>query len=215
MKVMNLQEIKYSDFKKALTYEFVQDNLYAICCDSFSKEDPLGSLFQVMSLLKSPNRGEVFWKNVNVKKLSPSLYRSNMVTIIDKNNIALGNMRVFDFLKYSTDDFKNLYVENMEYIDYLELIYILVKEFGFDKKKMKLKIKNLTAEERWQLKIVESLLKGSELLLINKTLDSYKNELQEFCFDSLRQMIKKYNQCVVIFTEKREIAFKTDYLIDI
>ncbi|VXC59283.1 hypothetical protein BACI349Y_850011 [Bacillus sp. 349Y] len=138
-----------------------------------------------------------------------------MITIILEENILLENMKVIKYLKYSTNNFRNLYFGNVEYMDYLELVYSLLQEFGFDKKKLNLKIKTLDIRDKWKLKLVETLLKGSEVLLIYKTLDYHEEEFLNFCNASLRQIVEKYKLCVITFTTKEKISNEMDHLINI
>lgn len=214
MSILELQGIKYSDYKRELTYEFNKGNLYALYCES-PEDDELETLFKIMTYLVLADRGTYFWENINIKKLTPSLYRSNMISVISEKNTCFDEMKTLNFLKYSTDNFQKLDIQNIEFVDYLELIYGLAEEWGIDEKKMNTKIKKLNNQDKWQVKLIESLLKGSNVLLINKTLDYYDNEQLDFFFQSLNQMAKKYNQCIIVFTEKKEIAYKLDYLINI
>lgn len=215
MNKIKLQEIKYASDKNELTYQFNRHNIYTILSKSNSNDDSVNPLFQIMAKLKIAKRGIYFWDDIDTNKLDGSTFRSNMITIIDEDNEMISDMKVLKYLKYVTDDFRKLYFDNIEFVDYLELIYDLLKGFGFDKDKMKLKIKDITTEERWNLKIVESLLKGSELLLIDKTLDTYDEQLQFQCFDKLRKITQEYNQCVILFTQETNLFLQSDYQITI
>lgn len=214
MSVLKLQEVKYSDDKRALSYEFIPGKLYSIFNNNTNNEH-LTSLFHVIANLRLPPRGEVLWRNIDIKKLNPSMYRSNMVTIIPESNTFVRNMKVINYLKYVTNNFESLYDKTIEFIDYLELVYSLFEEFGFNKESMKKRIKKLDHLGKWQLKLVETLLTGNEVLLINRTLDFYDEELLNFCINSLYQMVEKYNLCVITFTEREDIASKLGYQINL
>src|SRR5690625_4964190 len=215
MNVFKLKEVKYSDHKRELSYEFNHGKLYSIYDDS-SNGRALRLLFQIFTYTKLPSRGEVFWRDVKVNKLNPTSYRNNMVTIVFKKNTLLKNIRVINYLKYVTNNLENLYIGNVEFIDYLQLVNDLLQEFGFDKKKMRTKIKKLDSIDRCHLKLVESLLKGSNVVLIYITLDFIHDAKQlDFYINSLYLIVEKYNLCVITFTEREDISNKMNYLINI
>lgn len=215
MSILKLQKVKYSEDRKELSCSFTNGKLYSVYCHDLKNEVILHDLFQVLAYFKLPYRGSFLCGDVNIKKLNPTTYRSKVITITTENNTFLENMKVIDYLKYVTNNFENTYDEKVEFIDYLEYIYSLLFEFGLDKKKLKTKIKKLNRYERWQLKLIESLLKGSEVLLLNKTLDCYEKELLDFCIRSLKNLVGNYDICVITFTEEEEVSNKMDYVINI
>lgn len=215
MSIFKLQKVKYSDNEKELSCCFTNGKLYSVYCYDLKNDGILQDLFQVLAYLKLPYRGSFLCGGVNIRKFNPTTYRSKVITIATENNTFLENMKVIDYLKYVTNNFENTYDGKVELVDYLELIYNLLFEFGLDKKKLKTKIKKLNRYERWQLKLIESLLKGSDVLLLNKTLDGYDKEILEFRITSLQNLVENYDICVIILTEEEEFSNKMDYVINI
>lgn len=215
MSILELQKVKYSEDRKELSCCFANGKLYSVYCNESRNVCVLQDLFQVLAYLKLPYRGSFLCSGVNIRKFNPTTYRSKVITITTENNTFLENMKVIDYLEYVTNNFENTYDGKIEFIDYLELIYNLLFEFGLDKKELKTKIKKLNRYERWQLKLIESLLKGSDVLLINKTLECYDKELLDFCISSLQKLAENYGICVITFTQEEEVSNKMDYVINI
>lgn len=213
MNIMTLNKLKFSESDQDITYEFVEGYIYAIYKEPLVANNNLKSLANSISYLNVPIRGSCNWKGIDIRKFNPSSYRKNMISIIKDITYGFENMSVIKFLKYSTNNFENMNIDDIESIDYLHLIHNFLEEFGFDNIKINSKIRKLSLKEQWKLRLALTVLRGNELLLIDKTIDNYDKKFQLDCFHDLRQMIEKYHLCVIIITENDDIANNSDYLI--
>lgn len=210
MNKLKIENVILSECDNEITLEFLTGKVYLIHSRNTNQE-----MFEFISLLKTPINGNIFLNEININCFNSSVYRQNLVTIIDESNSFIKNIKVMKYLKMVTNNFRNTKSSELEFVDNAELIYNLLKKFGFNKTIFNKRIKDLNEVEKWQLKIVESLLKRTKILIVYKTLDFYDDEMSNFCIDSLQNMVEKHNQCVLIFSNKQNLLNKIDNSINI
>ncbi|MHC5268838.1 hypothetical protein ACYSNO_06645 [Enterococcus sp. LJL98] len=201
MNKLTIENLILTDNTNEINLEFLTGDIYIIS-STHSNDSNLNEIFNLIGYFKTTSTGKIYLNEIDIRQFDPLIYRKNMITIADEKNSFIQNLKVMEYLKLVTDNFYNVILYDDSSIDNYTLVNTLLEDFKFNNTVLKKSIKNLKEIEKWNLKIVESLLKGSKFLIIYKTLDYFNDEIRFQAIQTLNKLLEKYNLGILIFSSK-------------
>lgn len=163
-------------------------------------EDESGktSLLRVLAKLEKPTKGEVYIKDIPLKKLN---YKTDISAgYIPATPVFLDKKTVYENFKYILKE-RGLSESEIE-----SKINETLIEFSIEKLK-DTKIKDLSLEEKYVLSFIRLSFRELELLMIDNIFDQISVETQEAVIEMIKRL-KKKNTTLIVATTKPEIAQK-------
>lgn len=198
---LKVEEVDMLKNNKQLTIEFESEHSYLLYAETENAEN-LQILYEYLSHLKTPANGNIYINDININYFSTSSYIKNIVTIIDGNNSLIQkNRAIMSYLLMATNDFMNVKQETLESVSSFDIIDLLIQEFEWDCELLKKRTKALDDVEKWKIKILETIVKKSKVLIVYKTLDLYPTEIIDFCIECLEVLLERYHLCIIILSE--------------
>jgi ABC-type lipoprotein export system ATPase subunit len=217
---MNKNILKIKNIKKVFNHKNGKVEIFKNISIDVKKGDlvalvgPSGSgkstLLNMISLLDKPDSGEIFFNDINLKKLNDH----------EKNNIRKKNISMIFQNNNLLNDFTA--IENV-------IMPLIIR--NEDKKKSYLKAKSilsgfklsnrynhfpdeLSGGEQQRVAIARALISDTDLILADEPTGNldFKTSLEIF---SYFLKLKKLNKTIIFATHNREIANKADYKLSI
>lgn len=184
-----------------LSYKFYKGNIYSICGENGCGKS---SLINIITNIYQNYKGLVLVDDINIKHIDNYYYRENNICIIEQNPIIF-NGNFFDNVCIKLKDNTNF--DNIELEESLDLIYKSL-QVKYNDKNLNISNNILSGGEKQKLSLVRSLLKKSDIYI----LDEPTNALDSLSIKYLKKYLRalKKNSIVIIITHSNEF----DELID-
>ncbi len=163
-------------------------------------EDESGktSLLRVLAKLEKPSKGNVYIKDIPLKKLN---YKTDISAgYVPATPVFLERKTVYENFKYILKErgFSESEIEN-------KINNVLI-EFSIEKLKDQ-KVSELTLEEKYVLSFIRLSFRELELIMVDNIFDNISEGTQEAIFNLIKQL-KTKNTTLLLATTKPEIASK-------
>ncbi len=163
-------------------------------------EDESGktSLLRILAKLEKPSKGNVYIKDIPLKKLN---YKTDISAgYVPATPVFLEKKTVYENFKYILKEhgYSESEIEN-------KINNVLI-EFSIEKLKDQ-KVSELTLEEKYVLSFIRLSFRELEILMVDNIFDNIGEETQEAIFNLIKQL-KLKNTTLLVATTKPEIANK-------
>ena len=209
--ILKLEDIFYKYKKNApyilndVSYEFEKGKLYAIMGGSGSGKT---TLISIIAALDKPTSGKIYYDNVDISKISGDEYRANKVSIIFQQYNLLYNYTAVDNIAtiLNVSGYKG---------DYMQRADELLEEVGIPKEKRKYVVQNLSGGEQQRIAIARAIASNSEVILADEPTGNLDKTNSENVMNIFKNLMLKYNKCVIIVTHSDFIADYADCVLNI
>ena len=217
---MNKNILKINKIKKSFSHKngkimiFKNVNLEIKKGDLVALVGPSGSgkstLLNMISLLDKPDSGEIFFNNINLKKLDENeknLLRKKNISVIFQNNNLLNDFTALENV------IMPLIIKDEDKKKSHEKAKIILNHFNLSSRYNHFP-DELSGGEQQRVAIARALISGTELILADEPTGNldYKTSLEIF---SYFLKLKKLNKTIIFATHNRELANKADYKLSI
>ena len=217
---MNKNILKINKIKKSFSHKngkimiFKNVNLEIKKGDLVALVGPSGSgkstLLNMISLLDKPDSGEIFFNNINLKKLDENeknLLRKKNISVIFQNNNLLNDFTALENV------IMPLIIKDEDKKKSHEKAKIILNNFNLSSRYNHFP-DELSGGEQQRVAIARALISGTELILADEPTGNldYKTSLEIF---SYFLKLKKLNKTIIFATHNRELANKADYKLSI
>jgi len=217
---MNKNILKINKIKKSFSHKngkimiFKNVNLEIKKGDLVALVGPSGSgkstLLNMISLLDKPDSGEIFFNNINLKKLGENeknLLRKKYISVIFQNNNLLNDFTALENV------IMPLIIKDEDKKKSHEKAKIILNNFNLSSRYNHFP-DELSGGEQQRVAIARALISGTELILADEPTGNldYKTSLEIF---SYFLKLKKLNKTIIFATHNRELANKADYKLSI
>lgn len=209
--ILKLENIFYKYSKNApyilngISCEFEKGKLYAIMGDSGSGKT---TLISIIAALDKPADGKIYYNGVDISTFNADKYRANKVSIIFQNYNLLYNYTAVDNITTI------LNIGRYEG-DYLQRADELLEEVGIPKEKQKYLVQDLSGGEQQRIAIARALAADSEIILADEPTGNLDKANSENIMRILKDLMVKYNKCIIIVTHSDFIAEYADCVLNI
>lgn len=155
------------------------------------------SMLRILAGLEKFNSGEVYIKDISVKRLN--LKTDISMCYLPENPVFFKNKTVYENLDYVLKERK--YSEK----DRVILLDKLIIDFKLEKLK-DLKIEELSLFEKYKISIIRFSLREIELALIDNIFDKLTEEENVEIINLIKEVLYKEKTTVIVATTKNEIV---------
>lgn len=209
--ILKLEDVFYKYTKNApyilngITCEFEKGSLYAIMGGSGSGKT---TLISIIANLDKPSKGKIYYDGKDISAFNASEYRAKKVSIIFQNYNLLYNYTAVDNITTILDinGYKG---------DYTQRAYELLDEVGISKEKCKYVVQNLSGGEQQRIAIARAIASDSEVILADEPTGNLDKTNSENIMSIFKNMMVKYNKCIIIVTHSDFIADYADCILNI
>jgi len=209
--ILKLEEIFYKYKKNApyilngASYEFEKGKLYAIMGGSGSGKT---TLISIIAALDKPTSGKIYYDGTDISKINGDVYRANKVSIIFQNYNLLYNYTAVDNITTILDvsGYKS---------DYTQRANELLEEVGIPEDKRKYIVQNLSGGEQQRVAIARAIASNSEIILADEPTGNLDKVNSENVMSIFKNLMLKYNKCVIIVTHSDSVANYADCVLNI
>ena len=209
--ILKLENIFYKYRKNApyilngMSYEFEKGKLYAIMGESGSGKT---TLISIISALDKPTTGKIYYDGKDISKISGDEYRAKKVSIIFQQYNLLYNYTAIDNITtiLNVSGYKG---------DYDKKADELLEEVDIPKEKRKYVVQNLSGGEQQRVAIARAIASNSEVILADEPTGNLDKTNGENVMQIFKNLMSKYNKCVIIVTHSDFIANYADCVLTI
>jgi len=209
--ILKLENIFYKYGKNApyilngVAYEFEKGKLYAIMGGSGSGKT---TLISIIAALDKPISGKIYYDGTDISKINSDEYRANKVSIIFQQYNLLYNYTAVDNITtiLNVSGYKN---------DYMQKTEELLEEVGIPKEKRKYVVQNLSGGEQQRIAIARAIASNSEVILADEPTGNLDKSNSENVMNIFKNLMLKYNKCLIIVTHSDFIANYADCVLKI
>jgi len=209
--ILKLDNVFYKYKKNApyilngISYEFEKGKLYAIMGESGSGKT---TLISIIANLDKPNSGKIYYDGTNISLISGDAYRASKVSIIFQNYNLLYNYTAVDNITtiLNVSKYKG---------DYNQRANELLEEVGIPEEKYRYAVQNLSGGEQQRIAIARAIASNSEIILADEPTGNLDKTNGKNVMQIFKNLILKYNKCVIIVTHSELIADYADCVLNI
>jgi len=209
--ILKLENVSYKYKKnapyilKCITYDFKKGKLYAIMGGSGSGKT---TFISIIAALDKPTSGTIYYDGKDISKINSDEYRANKVSIIFQQYNLLYNYTAVDNITtiLNISGYKG---------DYAQRADELLEEVGIPKEKHKYIVQNLSGGEQQRVAIARAVASDSEIILADEPTGNLDRTNGENVMNILKNLISKYNKCVIIVTHSDSVAKYADCVLNI
>jgi len=209
--ILKLDNVFYKYGKNApyilndVSYEFEKGKLYAIMGGSGSGKT---TLISIIAALDKPTDGKIYYDGIDISKINGDEYRANQVSIIFQSYNLLYNYTAVDNITtiLNVSGYKG---------DYMQRADELLEEVGIPKEKRKCVVQNLSGGEQQRVAIARAIASNSEVILADEPTGNLDKANGENVMNIFKNLMLKYNKCVIIVTHSDFIAYYADCVLNI
>lgn len=209
--ILKLENIFYKYRKNAsyilngISYEFEKNKLYAIMGASGSGKT---TLISIIAALDKPTSGKIYFDGTDIASISGDEYRAKKVGIIFQQYNLLYNYTTIDNITtiLNISGYKG---------DYDKRADELLKEVGIPSEKRRYVVQNLSGGEQQRVAIARTIASNSEVILADEPTGNLDKTNGENVMDIFKNLVLKYNKCVIIVTHSDSISEYADCVLNI
>ena len=207
--ILKLENIYYRYSKNSpyilngITYEFNKGNLYAIMGGSGSGKT---TLISIIAALDKPEQGKIYYDGTDISTFNADEYRAKKVSIIFQNYNLLHTYTAIDNIAtiLNISGYQGNYTSRA-----IELL----NEVGIPEEKHNYLAHNLSGGEQQRVAIARAIASNAEIILADEPTGNLDQSNQENIMAIFRNLISKYNKCVIIVTHSKTVAASADHLL--
>lgn len=209
--ILKLENVFYKYKKNApyilngMSYEFEKGKLYAIMGGSGSGKT---TLISIIANLDKPTSGKIYYDGTDISKINGDEYRAKKVSIIFQNYNLLYNYTAVDNITtiLNVSGYKG---------DYFQKADELLEEVSIPKEKRKYVVQNLSGGEQQRVAIARAIASNSEIILADEPTGNLDKANSENVMQIFKNLMLKYNKCVIVVTHSDFIADYADCVLNI
>lgn len=201
----------YSDAKdyeyvlKDINFEFETGKMYAIKGRSGSGKTTLLSL---ISGLERCTEGNIFYKNIDLKKMNLDLYRSKEIGIVFQSYNLLPHLTAEENIMLSMDI--NHLKGNKK-----ELALSLLESVGLSSSYANRKILKLSGGEQQRVAIARSLSYNPKMIIADEPTGNLDKETEDEILKIFKDLAHKDNKCIIIVTHSKNVCDNVDVVYEL
>lgn len=209
--ILKLEDVCYKYRKNApnilngMSYEFEKGKLYAIMGESGSGKT---TLISIIANLDKPTYGKIYYDGIDISTISGDEYRANKISVIFQNYNLLYNYTAVDNIAtiLNVSGYRG---------DYTQRADELLEEVGIPAEKRKYIVQNLSGGEQQRVAIARAIASNSEIILADEPTGNLDKTNGENVMQIFKNLMSKYNKCVIIVTHSDFIANYADCVLNI
>ena len=209
--ILKLENLFYKYNKNApyilndISYEFDKGKLYAIMGGSGSGKT---TLISIIANLDKPANGKIYFDGKDISKINGDDYRAKKVSIIFQSYNLLYNYTALDNIAtiLNISGYKG---------DYMKRADELLEEVGIPKEKRGYVVQNLSGGEQQRIAIARAIASNSEIILADEPTGNLDKTNGENVMQIFKNLMTKYNKCVIIVTHSDSVAEYADCVLNI
>lgn len=202
---------RYSDAKdyeyvlKDINFEFETGKMYAIKGRSGSGKTTLLSLISGLELC---TEGNIFYKNIDLKKMNLDLYRSKEIGIVFQSYNLLPHLTAEENIMLSMDI--NHLKGNKK-----ELALSLLESVGLSSSYANRKILKLSGGEQQRVAIARSLSYNPKMIIADEPTGNLDKETEDEILKIFKDLAHKDNKCIIIVTHSKNVCDNVDVVYEL
>ena len=204
MSVLKLNNISFSYGKTAvlrdLSYEFEKEKMYCIIGKSGAGKTTLLSL---LSGLASPNQGEIFYCDVNIKNIDKYKFRSKYIGVIFQSYNLITKFTALENVMLSMD------IAGVKGKDKKQRALDLLSSVGLDEDEATRRILHLSGGQQQRVAIARALSYDPDIILADEPTGNLDADTQREIMEIFRRLSME-GKCVILVSHSPEVASMCD-----
>lgn len=202
MEILKMKNLSYSyaDSKEKVLnrvdYAFEEGKFYAITGQSGAGKTTLLSL---LAGLDSPTKGEILFKNQNIKNTGYSNHRKHNISLVFQN---------YNLIDYLTP------MENVRLVDKNANEDILMR-VGLAKEQINRNVMKLSGGQQQRVAIARALASDAPIILADEPTGNLDENTGLDIIHILKEAAREKNKCVIVVTHSKTLADQADQVIEI
>ncbi|KEZ84972.1 ABC transporter [Clostridium sulfidigenes] len=207
MSLLSLKDVNYryengkKDVFSNININFEKGKVYGIVGKSGAGKSTLLSL---ISGLDTCTKGEVLYKDTNLKSIDKDLYRANDIGVIFQGYNLLLNATAKENILLSMN------ISSVKEKNKNNYVYNLLKDVGIDLDTANRKILNLSGGEQQRIGIARAIAHNPDIIIADEPTGNLDNETEEKIMDILLSLAHNHNKCVIIVTHSKKVCTYLD-----
>lgn len=199
MSILELKNIDYSykngkNVLKNISMEFEKGKFYAILGVSGAGKSTLLSL---LAGLDEPNKGQVVFKDVDIKEKGYEYHRRNNISLVFQN---------YNLIDYLTP-LENIQIVNPK-ADKSQLEALGLKEDEINRN-----VLQLSGGQQQRVAIARALVADSPIILADEPTGNLDSDTADDIVGILKSSAHEHGKCVIVVTHSKEMAKKADVVL--
>ncbi len=201
MSILALNKVNYSytNGKKILnniSMEFEKGKFYTILGVSGSGKTTLLSL---LAGLDEPQSGKILYNNQDIREKGYENHRKNNVSLIFQN---------YNLIDYMTP------LENLKIVN-PKADKTILNELGLKDDEIKRNVLKLSGGQQQRVAIARTLVANSPVILADEPTGNLDSDTEEEIIEILKTSAHKHGKCVSVVTHSKDLASKSDVILEI
>lgn len=199
MSILELKNIDYSykngkNVLRNISMEFEKGKFYAILGVSGAGKSTLLSL---LAGLDEPNKGQVVFKDVDIKEKGYEYHRRNNISLVFQN---------YNLIDYLTP-LENIQIVNPK-ADKSQLEALGLKEDEINRN-----VLQLSGGQQQRVAIARALVADSPIILADEPTGNLDSDTADDIVGILKSSAHEHGKCVIVVTHSKEMAKKADVVL--
>ena len=201
MSILALNKVNYSytNGKKILnniSMEFEKGKFYTILGVSGSGKTTLLSL---LAGLDEPQSGKILYNNQYIREKVYENHRKNNVSLIFQN---------YNLIDYMTP------LENLKIVN-PKADKTILNELGLKDDEIKRNVLKLSGGQQQRVAIARTLVANSPVILADEPTGNLDSDTEEEIIEILKTSAHKHGKCVIVVTHSKDLASKSDVILEL
>ena len=213
-KILTIKDVnyRYKDAEKDdyvlknINYSFEKGKIYSIKGKSGSGKTTLLSL---ISGLENKYEGNIYYKNIELKKINQDKYRNTDIGIVFKSYNLLPHLTAIENIILSMD------ISKVKVKDKENKALELMKSVGLKENYKNRRVLKLSGGEQQRVAIARSLSYNPEIILADEPTGNLDKETENEILDIFIRLAHDENKCVIIVTHSDNVCNKSDIVYEL
>ena len=213
-KILTIKDVnyRYKDAEKDdyvlknINYSFEKGKIYSIKGKSGSGKTTLLSL---ISGLENKYEGNIYYKNIELKKINHDKYRNTDIGIVFQSYNLLPHLTAIENIILSMD------ISKVKVKDKENKALELMKSVGLKENYKNRRVLKLSGGEQQRVAIARSLSYNPEIILADEPTGNLDKETENEILDIFIRLAHDENKCVIIVTHSDNVCNKSDIVYEL
>lgn len=210
MSILSLQNVDYQyqgskkNVLKNINAEFEKGMLYAIMGKSGAGKS---TMLSVLAGLDVATKGELLYKDIDVKKIDRDQYRAKDIGVIFQSyNLLLGATAVENIVL-------SMNISGSKTKHKKEAAYQLLERVGIDKESADRKVLKLSGGEQQRVGIARAIAHDPDIMIADEPTGNLDEKTETVIMSILTRLAHEMDKCVIVVTHSKTVAAYADVLL--
>ena len=208
--ILKLENINYSyidggyerQILKDLSYSFEQGRFYTILGPSGSGKT---TLLSIIAGLDTPNSGEIYFKDKNIKEIGLHKYRRNEISIVFQQYNLISYLTAVENVLLAMSETDNKLPKDRK-----NVAYNLLERFGIVSSKADRMVGQLSGGEQQRVAIARSLASNVDLIFADEPTGNLDTATATEIISIFKELSHEFGKTIIVVTHSDTVSAMSD-----